>query len=126
MKKYIHVNQHVIRSNKKNNENNPVLSIKEGRKNTYCHRVKILGPSEVVYSGNDKLLLPCGARVAIVTESEIEILEQTLKQMNKEVILEIAKKAGIEEKDREKIVLFAELLKNKIFEELQRYLKIRG
>jgi hypothetical protein len=46
--------------------------------------------------------------------------------MNKEVILEIAKKAGIEEKDREKIVLFAELLKNKIFEELQRYLKIRG
>jgi hypothetical protein len=45
--------------------------------------------------------------------------------MNKEVILEIAKKAGIEEKDREKIVLFAELLKNKIFEELQKYLKIR-
>jgi hypothetical protein len=45
--------------------------------------------------------------------------------MNKEVILEIAKKARLEEKDREKIVLFAELLKNKIFEELQKYLKIR-
>jgi hypothetical protein len=75
MKKYIHVNQHVIRANKKNNENNPVLTIKEGRKNTYCHRVKIHGPSEVVYSGNDKLLLPCGARVAVVTESEIEIIE---------------------------------------------------
>jgi hypothetical protein len=75
MKTYIHVNQHVIRSNKKNNENNPVLSIKKGRKNTYCHRVKIHGPSEVVYSGNDHLLLPCGARVAIVTESEVEIIE---------------------------------------------------
>ena len=75
MKKYIHVNQHIIRSNKKNNENNPVLTIKEGRKNTYCHRVKIHGPSEVVYSGNDKTLLPCGARVAVVTESEIEIIE---------------------------------------------------
>jgi hypothetical protein len=75
MKKYIHVNQHVIRSNKKNGENKPVLTIKEGKKNTYCHRVKILGPSEVVYSGNDHLLLPCGARVAIVTESEIEIVE---------------------------------------------------
>jgi hypothetical protein len=75
MKKYIHVNQHVIRANKKNNENNPVLTIKEGRKNTYCHRVKIHGPSEVVYSGNEKTLLPCGARVAVVTESEIEIVE---------------------------------------------------
>jgi hypothetical protein len=75
MKKYIHVNQHVIRSNKKNDENKPVLTIKEGRKNTYCHRVRINGPSEVVYSGNDKPLLSCGARVAIVTESEIEIIE---------------------------------------------------
>jgi hypothetical protein len=37
--------------------------------------VKIHGPSEVVYSGNEKLLLPCGARVAVVTESEIEIIE---------------------------------------------------
>jgi hypothetical protein len=75
MKKYIHVNQHVIRANKKHNQNNPVITIKEGRKNTYCHKVRILGPSEVVYSGNEKLLLSCGARVAIITESEIEILE---------------------------------------------------
>ena len=75
MKKYIHVNQHIIRSNKKNGENAAVITIKEGRKNTYCSRVRILGPSEVIYSGNDKPLLPCGARVAIVTESEIEILE---------------------------------------------------
>ena len=75
MKKYIHVNQHIIRSNKKNGESNHVLTIKEGRKNTYCSRVKILGPSEVIYSGNDKPLLPCGARVAVVTESEIEVIE---------------------------------------------------
>lgn len=69
------MNQHVIRANKKKNENNPVLTIKEGRKNTYCYRVKIHGPSEVVYSGNDKTLLPCGARVAVVTESDIEIIK---------------------------------------------------
>ena len=75
MKKYIHVNQHVIRANKKNGTNDPVITIKEGRKNIYCHRVLIHGPSEVVYSGNEKTLLPCGARVAIVTESEIEIIE---------------------------------------------------
>ena len=73
-KKYIHVNQHIIRSNKKNNENKDVLTIKEGSKNTYCSRVIIHGPSEVIYSGNDKPLLPCGARVAVVTESEIEII----------------------------------------------------
>lgn len=75
MKTYIHVNQHIIRSNKKNNESEAVITVKRGSKNTYCKKVKILGPSEVVYSGNDKPLLPCGARVAVVTESEVEIIE---------------------------------------------------
>ena len=73
MKTYIHVNQHVIKANKKNGTNDPVLTVKRGRTNTYGHRVKILGESEVIYSGNDKTLLPCGARVAIVTEAEVEI-----------------------------------------------------
>jgi hypothetical protein len=40
-KTYIHVNQHVIRSNKKNNENEPVITVKQGSKNTYCHKVQI-------------------------------------------------------------------------------------
>ena len=75
MKTYIHVNQHVIRSNKKNNQSEAVITVKRGSKNTYCKKVKILGPSEVIYSGNDKPLLPCGARVAVVTESEVEIVE---------------------------------------------------
>jgi len=34
--KYIHVNQHKIRSNKKNGTNEAVITIKEGSKNTYC------------------------------------------------------------------------------------------
>ena len=75
VKTYIHVNQHVIRSNKKNGSDDPVITVKRGSKNTYCKKVKILGPSEVVYSGNDKPLLSCGARVAVVTESEVEIVE---------------------------------------------------
>jgi len=74
VKKYIHVNQHKIRDNKKNNTLDPVITIKEGRKNTYCSEVEILGPSRVVYGGNDKTLLPCGARVVIETESEINII----------------------------------------------------
>ena len=34
-KKYIHVNMHKIRANKKHGTNEPVLTVKEGRKNTY-------------------------------------------------------------------------------------------
>lgn len=71
--KYIHVNQHKIRANKKNGTNEPVLTVKEGRKNTYGHFVKINGPSEVIYGGNDKPILSCGARVVIRTEAEVEI-----------------------------------------------------
>jgi hypothetical protein len=74
MKKYIHVNQHKIRSNKKNNTLEHVITIKEGKKNTYCSEVEILGPSRIVYGGNEKPLLFCGARVVIETESEINII----------------------------------------------------
>jgi len=74
-KTYIHVNQHVIRSNKKNERNDPVITIKQGSKNVYCHQVAIHGPSKVVYGGNDKPLLSCGARVVIETESEVEVIK---------------------------------------------------
>ena len=74
-KTYIHVNQHVIRANKKHDKNDPVITVKSGKNNTYCHQVEILGPSKVVYGGNDKPLLNCGARVVIETESEVNILK---------------------------------------------------
>ena len=74
-KTYIHVNQHVIRANKKHDKNNPVITVKSGKNNTYCHEVEILGPSKVVYGGNDKPLLSCGARVVIETKSEVNIVK---------------------------------------------------
>ena len=74
-KKYIHVNQHVIRANKKNNTNDPVITIKQGKSNIYCHEVNILGPSRVVYGGNEKPLLSCGARVVIETEADVEVIK---------------------------------------------------
>ena len=74
-KTYIHVNQHVIRANKKNDVNNPVITIKQGSKNTYCHEVEIKGPSRMRYGGNDKPILSCGARVVIETESEVEVIK---------------------------------------------------
>lgn len=75
MKTYIHVNQHKIRANKKHGTNEPVITVKKGRSNTYCHAVKILGDSVVRYGGNEKPILSCGARVVIETESDIEIIE---------------------------------------------------
>ena len=74
-KKYIHVNQHKIRSNLKHGTNEPVITIKEGRTNTYCHEVNIKGPSKIVYGGNDKPILSCGARVVIETEADVEIVK---------------------------------------------------
>ena len=74
-KTYIHVNQHVIRSNKKNNENEPVITVKQGSKNIYCHKVQVNGPSRVIYGGNEKPLLSCGARVVIETEASVDILK---------------------------------------------------
>ena len=74
-KTYIHVNQHVIRANKKHGKNDPVITIKSGKSNTYCHEVEILGPSKIIYGGNDKPLLNCGARVVIETESPVEVVK---------------------------------------------------
>ena len=53
--KYIHVNQHKIRANLKHGTNEPVITIKEGRKNTYCHEVEILGPSKVIYGEDGEI-----------------------------------------------------------------------
>ena len=73
-KTYIHVNQHKIRSNLKHNESEPCITVKKGKSNTYCHEVQIDGPSKVIYGGNDKPLLSCGARVVIETTAEVECI----------------------------------------------------
>ena len=71
MKKRIHVNQHVIRSNKKNRENKPVLTVKTYQDNTYGNEVNILGHSKVVYRPDKPL--SCGAKVWIETDAEVVI-----------------------------------------------------
>ena len=69
MKTIIHVNQHKIRSNIKNDVVEPVLTVKTYKSNIYAHEVQILGPSKIIYS--PKKPLSCGARVWIETESEV-------------------------------------------------------
>ena len=71
MKKRIHVNQHKIRSNKKYNLNEPVITVKTSKSNTYGHEVEVLGPSKIIYSPDKPL--SCGARVWIETEGEVKI-----------------------------------------------------
>ena len=72
MKTFIHVNQHVIKSNKKNEVEEPVLTVKTYKSNTYAHEVNIKGDSKIVYSPDKPL--SCGAHVWIETQSEVEIV----------------------------------------------------
>lgn len=69
MKRRIHINQHVIRSNAKSGERAPVITVKSSRGNDYATSVQILGPCRIVYSPDKPL--SCGARVWIETDSEI-------------------------------------------------------
>ena len=72
MKTLIHVNQHVIKSNRKNKVEEPVLTVKTYKSNTYAHEVNIKGDSKVVYSPDKPL--SCGAHVWIETQSEVEVV----------------------------------------------------
>lgn len=73
MKTIIHVNQHVIKANRKNGVENPVLTVKTYKENRYAHEVEVVGPSKVVYSPEKPL--SCGAHVWIETQSEVIILK---------------------------------------------------
>ena len=77
MKKKIHINMHKIRSNKKHGTNEPVITVKTYKSNTYGHEVEILGSSKVIYSPDKPL--SCGARVWIETDSEVKIDGQEIR-----------------------------------------------
>ena len=70
--KRIHVNQHMIRANTKDDEDRPIFTCKSGKENYRGHEVQIHGPSVLVYPEKP---LSCGARVWIETLSPVSILE---------------------------------------------------
>lgn len=72
MKTIVHVNQHVIKSNRKNGVQDPVLTVKTYKDNRYAHEVLIKGNSKIVYSPDKPL--SCGAHVWIETMAEVEVL----------------------------------------------------
>jgi hypothetical protein len=75
MKTIIHINQHEIKKNNKNNTENPVITCKTYKNNTYANEVIIYGQdgleaAKIKYSPNKPL--SCGAKVWIETFNKIE------------------------------------------------------
>ncbi len=69
MIKRIHINQHKIRSNKKNNTDEPVITVKTSKNNYYVDEVEVKGSCKVVYKPHNPL--SCGAKVWIETKDEV-------------------------------------------------------
>ena len=73
MKKIIHVNQHVIRSNTKHGTDNPVLTVITYKENDYAHDAIIktndrVESAQVIYSPHKPL--SCGARVWVELDTD--------------------------------------------------------
>lgn len=67
---YTHINRNVIDSNRKNGTANPAVRFQKGKygKPTYAFEVALPAGSRVVYRPSGEPLLPCGARLVIVSE----------------------------------------------------------
>lgn len=73
MKKKIHVNQHNIRANSKDDGDRPVFTVKTYKSNHYGHTAEIRGPSVLVYPEKP---LSCGARVWVETEADVVVKDR--------------------------------------------------
>jgi hypothetical protein len=68
----IHVNTHKIRENNKTGSRFPVITVKKGKTNTYCHEVIIYGSCRIVYEPDNPL--DSDARVWIETYSKFDVI----------------------------------------------------
>ena len=69
--KRIHVNQHIIKSNKKNGSNNPVLTIKTTSDNIKANHIMIGNNVRLCYAPESPLA--CGATIWIETTEQVSI-----------------------------------------------------
>lgn len=77
MKKYIHVNQHKIKANRKNGTRDPVITVKSYKDNQYGHEVVIydkdgIEVARIVYRPDCPL--SCGAHVWVETQNEVKVI----------------------------------------------------
>lgn len=72
---YTHVNRNVIDSNRKHGRNDPPVKFQEGKygKATYAMEVELPAKSRVLYDPTGTIL-PCGARLVIISEEEPRIV----------------------------------------------------
>ena len=74
MKTIIHINQHIIKANRKHGKCDPVVTCKTYKSNDYGHEVVINGPARVIYRPEKPL--SCGAHVWIETEAEVHVIRK--------------------------------------------------
>lgn len=72
--KRIHINQHRIKANRKDDTTLPVITTKTYKENAYGHEVKINGPCTIIYRPDKPL--SCGAHVWIETQAEVVVFER--------------------------------------------------
>ncbi|MEL6462291.1 MAG: DNA-binding protein [Cyanobacteria bacterium J06621_15] len=82
------VNSHKIKSNKKNDKNEPVLRVQQGSKIDYCHEFEIFGRCRVIYRPNNPL--GCGAQVWVEVEHDATVMPFIFADMSHAVALAAA------------------------------------
>ena len=80
MKTIIHINQHIIKSNSKNGEYNPVITCKTYKSNDYAHEAIVYGQDgleacRIIYRPNKPL--SCGAKVWIETTNKVDTINNS-------------------------------------------------
>lgn len=72
---YTHVNRNVIDSNRKHGRNDPPVRFQKGKygKAVYAHEVEFPAGGRVVYDHEGRIL-PCGARLVIVSKEEPKVV----------------------------------------------------
>ncbi len=77
MKTILHINQHVIRKNRKEGREDPVITVKTYKSNDYAHEAIIRDAegnevARVVYRPHKPL--SCGAHVWIETQNPVDLI----------------------------------------------------
>ena len=87
-KTIIHVNGQRIRQNLKQNQQEPVITVKKGNSNLYGHEVEVPGGCRVVYRPHNP---KCGARVWIESLYDVKVICLDSEELNLKAMTEAPK-----------------------------------
>lgn len=83
-RRFLHVNQNILRQNLKTGERNPCITVKDGKSNTYCHCVEVRSSTGELVARLETHLdspLSCGARIYFVVQPTAKIILDPPTQM---------------------------------------------